>query len=59
MDQHFAQIVNFNCLGSEEMPYQDLPLMSPNEIDGILSALENQPPIAPFDEVNNNWALID
>ena len=53
MDQLFDNVANFNLPFSEEMSYQDLPLISSNEIDGILAVLENQPPIAPFDEVKN------
>ena len=47
MDQLFDEIPNFNSPSS----YQDLPLISSNDIDGIFSELENQPPIAPFSEV--------
>lgn len=58
MDQHFNEVVNFNLPGSEEISYQDLPLISSHEIDGFLAALENQPPIAPFTEVKNNFGNI-
>ena len=57
MDQLFDDIPNFNLASSEEMSYQELPHLSSNVIDGILAALENQPPIAPFDEVKNNYIL--
>ena len=58
MDQHFYEVSNSNFSGSEEMQYEDLPLISTNEIDGILAVLECQPPIAPCDEVKNNFAKL-
>ena len=52
MEQLFEADPNFDLMAFEEMPYPDLPVISPNDINGILAHLENQPPIAPFSEVN-------
>ena len=52
MEQLFEADPNFDLMALEEMSYPDLPVISPNEINGILAHIENQPPIAPFSEVN-------
>lgn len=49
MDQLFELAVN--TLDPEEMSYPELPVMSPDEIDGYLAAVENQPPIPSYSEV--------
>ena len=52
MEQHFEAYPTLNLAAFEEMSYSDLPVISPNAINGILADLENLPPITPFSEVN-------
>lgn len=51
MEQHFAVDPPFNLFAFEEISYDDLPVISPNEINGYLAEIEHQQPIAPFTEV--------
>ena len=57
MDQLFEQAEHFNFLLSEGTTCPNLPVISPNEIDGILAQLENRPPLTPFSEVRNIFFL--
>ena len=50
MEHHFEAF--------EDLPYSDLPVISPNMVDGCLADLENLPPIAPFSEVKLCFHII-
>ena len=51
MEQHFVVEPSFNSYAFEEISCDDLPVMSPDEINGYLAELEHQQPIPPFSEV--------
>ena len=59
MEQHFEALPNLSLEAFEDMSYSDLPVISPNAINGILADLENLSPITPFSEVNAISKSID